>query len=947
MSFQIKFRRGGPTVRHMMTQLVNEVLVQEALGVEFTVLQPYIIQMSELTDHFSNQQLQDEMNAYKTIGSVNVIFALVAAWGVAVFWSITARGAACRKRTHASWKKHIVPTGETIQVIVLSSFFQIILSVALHMASPAPSSSEALGFVYLYAGFIGVVGACFIAILNAWIRGESLSLRNALSVGDINRLGGSLAWEIDEDVGEDFVERMYCQVYEPGSSRTLGGLAQHDWEKMHLDMERRMGIIDLSDKVFDKPKEDASMLASYLNHKLSELITGKQANKPSPVRSEVLLAPVEVPDGLPRATLRDALLQWRLRHAAHPDEAEAMDWILGQLDPSFKLEAVKVSDNIKLRVVEALVQYQQKHAELQLDAAHSVRMLTTLQQLGHRFRGIEVDLPDDGQNTVRTRELITEALRLRIEKSKTEMTQEEGALLQMALHSVKDAFALVAMPYNASHDTEAQLGALMSEIGKRADEVRDASADYMYDDEIFTPVTLISRTKPPDAFEEVKVRRGKGKIVPPPSAAVVKRQVSMTHASPHLDRVSSHGRLSIGGGETFGPTELPDMVRFEERMSTLEESDEFPLSPPASPPDDAMNMRPLKRAMTVQLGPKGAFRSGWSQPGAQPGSRKSLASDDEEGGETPRTPRPEPMTGADARKIIWRILMRRLRRDGAGDHEKMPCWKQYTVLFIGSVVAFACTVTVITLFTIIPPITQYFSIFSAAGSIPISIVLHFVAREIMRYIRKRLALRRGRQVMGLRDGASAYAMPARKQPFWIRASKMFATSASSPGKQPDPESGSADTDLLKTVATSVTRKSVLSRSHVSAHLVRYLDETKSFADHVFRDPSSVQNEGEELVKHVTGVARHINFASLDRATPPSSNPKPTVSFGGVPGEVGKAAKKDDAVGRANKILGRKDANWKAVANNVSIATAFGSNLGDGSSRSVGERPDLLSEQLSC
>ena len=938
MSFQIKFRRGGPTVRHMMTQLVNEVLVQEALGVEFTVLQPYIIQMSELTNHFSNQQLQDEMNAYKTIGAVNIIFALVAAWGVAVFWSITARGAACRKRTHASWKKHIVPTGETIQVIVLSSFFQIIMSVALHVASPAPSSSEALGFVYLYAVIIGVIGACFIAILNAWIRGESLSLRNALSVGDINRLGGSLAWEHDEDDGEDFVERMYCQVYEPGSSRTLGGLAQHDWEKMHLDLERRMGIIDLSDKVFDKPQEDASMLASYLNHKLSELITGKHVSKP-PVLSEVLLAPVEVPDGLPRSTLRDALLQWRLRHTAHPDEAEAMDWILGQLDPSFKLEAVKVSDNIKLRVVEALVQYQQKHAELQLDAAHSVRMLTTLQQLGHRFRGIKVELPDDGQNTVRTRELVTEALRLRIEKSKTEMTQEEGALLQMALHSVKDAFALVAMPYNASHDTEAQLGALMSEIGKRADEVRDASADYMYDDEIFTPVTLISRTKPPDAFEEVKVRRGKGKIVPPPSAAVVKRQVSMTDASPHLDRVSSHGRLSIGGGENFGPNELPDMVRFEERMSTLEESDEFPWSPPASPPDDAMNTRPLKRATTVQMGPKGAFRSGWSQPGAR---------DDEEGGKTPRTPRPEPMTGADARKIIWRILMRRLRRDGAGDHEKMPCWKQYTVLFIGSIVAFACTVTVITLFAIIPPITQYFSVFSAAGSIPISIVLHFVAREMMRYIRKRLALRRGRQVMGLRDGASAYAKPTRKQPFWIRASKMFASSASSPGKQPDPESGgSDDMDLLKTAATSVTRKSVLSRSHLSAHLDRYLDETKSFADHVFRDPSSVQNEGEELVKHVTGVARHMNFASLNPAKPPSSNPKPMVSFGGVPGEVGKAAKKDDAIGRANKILGRKDAKWKAVAMNARVAMAFGSNQGDGSPPSVGAWPDLHSVRQSC
>ena len=59
---------------------------------------------------------------------------------------------------------------------------------------------------------------------------------------------------------------------------------------------------------------------------------------------ELRVVGVEVPAGLPKATLRDALLQWRLRHTAHqPRELLAVDWSLSQLEPEgFGLLAVKV-----------------------------------------------------------------------------------------------------------------------------------------------------------------------------------------------------------------------------------------------------------------------------------------------------------------------------------------------------------------------------------------------------------------------------------------------------------------------------------------------------------------------------------------------------------------------------------------------------------------------------
>ena len=84
----------------------------------------------------------------------------------------------------------------------------------------------------------------------------------------------------------------------------------------------------------------------------------------------------------------------------------ALDWALGQLEPSgFELTAVKVPENLRLVIVEALLAHSQKHAELQLDACHAARLRATLQQLSNRFCDVEVGLPDDCQGTEKVRKL--------------------------------------------------------------------------------------------------------------------------------------------------------------------------------------------------------------------------------------------------------------------------------------------------------------------------------------------------------------------------------------------------------------------------------------------------------------------------------------------------------------------------------------------------------------
>ena len=71
------------------------------------------------------------------------------------------------------------------------------------------------------------------------------------------------------------------------------------------------------------------------------------------------------------------------------------------------------------------------------------------------------------------------------------------------------------------------------------------------------------------------------------------------------------------------------------------------------------------------------------------------------------------------------------------------------MLFVGSIAVTALTFAVITLFAIIKPIVQYLVLFTVSISIPLSIILHRVLRGLVRYLRKRRALARGRQVYGI------------------------------------------------------------------------------------------------------------------------------------------------------------------------------------------------------
>ncbi len=226
----------------MRAVLEDSIGLAEALAPDFT-LSPRnqdLMVVTELTEHFSNSQLVEELQAIKTIAAVNVVFYLVGLWGLTAFWSITARGRACRAQAHSSWTQRFLPTSETLQVFVLNSFFQLILCLLCHMTMPyMPEEQYTMITAYL-AVVVGIVGAFFQGCFNSWVRGESLSLRAALAVDQIDKDGGGDEWA-DE-------EREYRVVYEAGGDRTLGQLAVHDWEQSHLDMERQLGLMDISDQ---------------------------------------------------------------------------------------------------------------------------------------------------------------------------------------------------------------------------------------------------------------------------------------------------------------------------------------------------------------------------------------------------------------------------------------------------------------------------------------------------------------------------------------------------------------------------------------------------------------------------------------------------------------------------------------------------------------------------
>ena len=702
--------------------------------------QPLSWVITEITKHRSAFQLTLDLELRKALIIVQFAFVLLGLWGVVVFWTITVRGDACRKRAHSEWRARFMPTAETLQVLVLSCFLQLILSASLHLGLKHLGS---FGFATLLGVGIGVIGAVFMALLNAWIRGESISLRKALDVRNVDK--APIEWMIEGD------DKEYGLLYEAGGDRTLGNLANHDWESMHRDFEQEAGLIDLSENVFDEvqPEKDPNLLAAFLNSSLLSAFGGKkkadhQEKKP-PAPQELQVISVEVPGGI-KTPLRDALMQWRMRHTAHPRELDAVDWLLGQLDPGFELLAVKVPEQARLLILAAVLEFSQKHANLDLDMCHASRVQATLQQLApSRFHGLEVQLPDDGSNTEKVRELIHAALEKRItEKSSRDITQEEGALLLQVMNTVGHSQPLITMPYEADALVDEQLHSLKAELDARADVVRETSTEYLYDDDIFEKVPVILRERPPDIVEELKQqRKGKG-------ARQGKQKVSKI-----ANTIRAGNRdANIAAPAAAIPTTVPPAspAPADPRLSpVMPDAVEPTFSPPPSPPDG------LARASSTQPSLASSQRSS-----------KSVFGDEDLRGALRTKTRRGAVSASSLAPVKKRAGLRhwwRLRRKREkADHDQMPCWKQYVTLFVGSVMVGICTIAMVTLSSIIPPLTYIFVITSFGISLPLSITLHFSTRSFIRYARKQLALRDARLVEGdLAKAKKRYAKSAGKK----------------------------------------------------------------------------------------------------------------------------------------------------------------------------------------
>ena len=101
---------------------------------------------------------------------------------------------------------------------MLSTFFQLILSLGIHMGLPYMAEASYWRVTALLAIVVGTLGAGFEALFNSWIRGESISLRNALAVDQIAKEGGGEAW------GEAEGERSRDLPCYPVISRELNDL---------------------------------------------------------------------------------------------------------------------------------------------------------------------------------------------------------------------------------------------------------------------------------------------------------------------------------------------------------------------------------------------------------------------------------------------------------------------------------------------------------------------------------------------------------------------------------------------------------------------------------------------------------------------------------------------------------------------------------------------------
>ena len=290
-----------------------------------------------------------------------------------------------------------------------------------------------------------------------------------------------------------------------------------------------------------------------------------------------------------------------------------------------------------------------------------------------------------------------------------------------------------------------------------------------------------------------------------------------------------------------------------------------PLSPtassPASPPPSP----------SASHGPNGHVvrRPAFLELPTPPASPPSTVTREATNGTAPQDTPPDGDEPDSPERPKTRNLIRTLwkRSNKSDDHDKMPCWKQYFVLFIGTLVVAGCTIAVTVLFTVIPPIQQYFVMFSFAGSVPLSLVLHLIARTVMRYLRKYLALRRGRQVEG------AYSRKGKQQ-----ASRRVQEDRRSVNVAVDGVE-QADTDANIEASQSTSRTF---RKAVSAHIAgAHLDAAMSLNERISIDLESESQKPKGKGKRklsvqwgATGDAGKRTTGVMTRPSASLADPKP-------------------------------------------------------------------------
>ena len=112
-----------------------------------------------------------------------IFLALDGLWLLVLFMALTVRGRLFRQRAYSSRYERLLPSIQTLQVVLLAVWVMLCMCLLLHHSM----GTSTLGDIILVAIIAGIVGIVFIAVANHWIRGESLSLRNALLREHIDR----------------------------------------------------------------------------------------------------------------------------------------------------------------------------------------------------------------------------------------------------------------------------------------------------------------------------------------------------------------------------------------------------------------------------------------------------------------------------------------------------------------------------------------------------------------------------------------------------------------------------------------------------------------------------------------------------------------------------------------------------------------------------------------